>query len=99
MAFNDFCTALELLKWPIVVDIIHITSMVQRAVTLALFQLNGNDPDERDRLMSFAIEGACSVMPYYNGKINVTGSSCLINGVKLYRIIQVEISECGRWPC
>jgi len=38
-------------------------------------------------------------MPYYNGKINVTGSSGLINGVKLYRIIQVEISECGCCPC
>jgi len=48
--------------------------------------------------MSFAIEGACSVMPYYNGKMNVTGSSGPINGVKLYRIIQVETSECGRWP-
>jgi len=46
--------------------------------------------------MSFAIEGACSVMPYYNGKINASG---LINGVKLYRIIQVEISECGCCPC
>ena len=43
--------------------------------------------------MSFAIEGASSVMPYCNGKINVTGSSGLINGVNLYRIIQVEISE------
>lgn len=33
------------------------------AVTLALFQQQGKVPDESDRLISFAIDGASSVMP------------------------------------
>ena len=30
--------------------------------------------------------------------MNIAGLSGSINGVKLQRIIQVGISECGRWP-
>jgi len=43
----------------------------------------------------------CSLIITYhinNGKMNITGLSGSINGIKLSRIIPIEISECGRWP-
>jgi len=31
-------------------------------------------------------------------KMNITGSSGRINGIKLHKVIQVEILECTGWP-